>query len=302
MTSDGTDTTSKVPAAPVEFEEDARCRALYTGSKFFWRTKDTFDLHIYLHIEPHCIEVIPFNYTTNMDAPRIYFSEPALIKCVGNERIQQLKQERIDLYLAEQEESEVLPPDDFLLDEAKRLAISSYLLSRLQLDTLNDTKILKFETSAADDGSVNPVLASKPEDVKAVSVVRRRRSTGEEVESKLKDISEIQKAVDDLATNAENIEKIVSANFVEETPAPAEEAVTEAPRKSMRKSFSDVHIDGEPVLPDEAYENPNKLLDSHIHKSSSTPTIPIAKAEPTQASSAEEQVATPQEASSNKEE
>ena len=52
--------------------EGEHYRLLYSGSKMFWRTKDNIDLHIYLHVIPDCIEVVPFDIERHKELGRIY--------------------------------------------------------------------------------------------------------------------------------------------------------------------------------------------------------------------------------------
>ena len=52
--------------------EGEHYKLLYAGSKMFWRTKDNIDLHIYLHVVPDCIEVIPFDIDRHKELDRLY--------------------------------------------------------------------------------------------------------------------------------------------------------------------------------------------------------------------------------------
>jgi hypothetical protein len=42
-------------------------KLLYSGTKFFWRIKATFNIHIYLHVNSDCVEVIPQLLPSNTD-------------------------------------------------------------------------------------------------------------------------------------------------------------------------------------------------------------------------------------------
>eukprot|EP01034_Spumella_vulgaris_P023114 gene23115-29307_t len=44
-------------------------KLLYSGTKFFWRIKATFNVHIYLHVNSDCVEVIPQLLPSNSTGP-----------------------------------------------------------------------------------------------------------------------------------------------------------------------------------------------------------------------------------------
>lgn len=107
--------------------------------------------------------------------------------------------------------AEVLPPDSILIDEARRLAMSSHILSRLQLSKDNSdplSKILIFDMS--DDGEiVSPLLPSQPASVTPVYVPRRRHSSGEEINKKIRDLNVIQADIRQMTKDAEMIANLV---------------------------------------------------------------------------------------------
>jgi len=56
---------------PLRFEGE-RFKLLYTGSKLFWRTNETVELNIYLHVEARIIEVVSFDVTKLKETNRLY--------------------------------------------------------------------------------------------------------------------------------------------------------------------------------------------------------------------------------------
>lgn len=195
------------PTGPKAQEEvSSRCKLLYSGSKLFWRTQDTYDIHIYLHNNTDCIELIPFEGKRNAEYDRLYFSESKLVKCIGEENIHEKVSEK-KKEAASQKFVRSLPPDSVLFEEEKRLAISTYLLSRIKVaDEKKDLKLpgkgLDFTPDVAAD---SPLLDKVPDDVTPVFVPRRRHSTEAEIESKLKDISNLQEDIRQLSKRAEHI-------------------------------------------------------------------------------------------------
>lgn len=75
------------PTEPSSLEPSSRCRVMYTGTKFFWKTQDNIDIHIYYHIDSKCIEVISYEGKANTELPRIYLNESLLIQLIGEESV-----------------------------------------------------------------------------------------------------------------------------------------------------------------------------------------------------------------------
>ena len=71
------------PPRPISAPPGPRCRELYTGSKFFWRYKQTVEIHIYLHLSPRCLEVCSYNNNQSQEYPRVYLEESKLVKLIG---------------------------------------------------------------------------------------------------------------------------------------------------------------------------------------------------------------------------
>lgn len=209
-------TSEEVKVETVKQQEEAcsRCRVLYTGNKLFWRTQITYDIHIYLHLEEKCIEVIAYEGKRNTECPRLYLSEDILMQIIDVKSIQ-------DKVNAKKQEASkerfvrVLPPDSVLFNEEKRLALSSYILSHLKNEEFADGKIPKFTTpdvlfDISAHSELNPVYAKIPESVTPVFVARRRHSTEAEINSKINDIKSLQADIRHLSSKAERISSLFS--------------------------------------------------------------------------------------------
>eukprot|EP00602_Paraphysomonas_sp_CaronLab_P009592 CAMPEP_0185019210 /NCGR_PEP_ID=MMETSP1103-20130426/1848_1 /TAXON_ID=36769 /ORGANISM="Paraphysomonas bandaiensis, Strain Caron Lab Isolate" /LENGTH=427 /DNA_ID=CAMNT_0027549409 /DNA_START=231 /DNA_END=1514 /DNA_ORIENTATION=+ len=190
----------------VQQEPTSRCRVLYTGNKFFWRTKDNIDIHIYLHLKQRCLEVVAYEGIANAELPRLYLDETKLFSLIGDSTVRQKVAER-----KEKEKSkkfrEKLPPDNILFEDEKRLAISSHIMSKLQLsnDTSRTTIYSKYLTYAGDAEGV--LLSAMPKDVIPVHIPRRRHSSEEEFNESLKSLQSMQ---DDLKGLTEQAEKMAN--------------------------------------------------------------------------------------------
>jgi hypothetical protein len=143
---------------PSSQEPSSRCRVIYTGTKFFWKTQDNIDIHLYLHIDSKCIEVIAYEGKANTELPRLYLSEPAVLRFIGEEAIMERVLE-IQKDASNKRFKEALPPKQILYEEEKRIAISSHILSHLQMSTSSPTSA-GGGTSGATAAATSPIATS----------------------------------------------------------------------------------------------------------------------------------------------
>eukprot|EP00602_Paraphysomonas_sp_CaronLab_P007717 CAMPEP_0185027064 /NCGR_PEP_ID=MMETSP1103-20130426/11880_1 /TAXON_ID=36769 /ORGANISM="Paraphysomonas bandaiensis, Strain Caron Lab Isolate" /LENGTH=404 /DNA_ID=CAMNT_0027560907 /DNA_START=145 /DNA_END=1359 /DNA_ORIENTATION=- len=189
-----------------------RCREIYSGSKFFWRTKKTLEINLFVHFEQKCIEVCAYDNSTGEEYPRIYLKEETVYNYIGGDtaiqhRVQTRSDSRINGGLS-------VPPVDVLHDEERRLAISSHIMTCLQLpdDILtpdgdvgkNSIKYIFSPTTVAQDAG-SPLLSTKPADLTPVLIPRRRLSSSEEIENVLQNIASMEQDLQKRTANAEAV-------------------------------------------------------------------------------------------------
>ena len=182
-----------------------RCQELYHGSKFFWRVQETIDFSIYLHFESNTVEVIAYDYHSQVEYNRLYFDENILHEIAGPEDITKRAKE----YHAEMEQigREGLKYENVLADE-RRKTVASLLMSKLQLivnDKEANTKIIEFHGNLV-EGQKSPVLDHKPESVIPVLVRRRRLSSSQEIAAALNDASDMEAKINVKLQEAEHLE------------------------------------------------------------------------------------------------
>lgn len=68
-------------------EPPAPYRVLYTGSKFFWRSKHNIDFHIYHHANPSILEIIAYDSATQTELPRLYLDETLVSLSISPDEI-----------------------------------------------------------------------------------------------------------------------------------------------------------------------------------------------------------------------
>lgn len=192
----------------------SRCREVYAGSKLFWRSQDTVDLSIYLHIAENCLEVIAFDYHSHTEYNRIYFNETTIFEYITPGVIRS----NVDSYKSQTLKAAGartvhFPPDQVLFDEERRVAVTSHILSRLVFhETLNENGLparhIGYEyRENFDNPSGTSPLISKPADLTPVLIPRRRLSSSAEIEAAANDVTELQLAVAASLDKAESVAK-----------------------------------------------------------------------------------------------
>jgi hypothetical protein len=180
----------------------------------FWKTQDNIDIHIYLHMEARCIEVISYDGGTNTELPRIYINEEALIELIGEDvitgRVDEIQKNALN-----QRFKETLPPRSVLYDEEKRLVLSSHIISNLQMRQNTDktdiySKAVQYGVTDKDYGNV--VYMSKPDCVTPVFVARRRHTSEQEISDTMNDISHMQEDIRSMTQRAERMANLVTSS------------------------------------------------------------------------------------------
>jgi hypothetical protein len=205
-----------VPEEPTSQEPSMKCRAIYSGTKFFWKTQENIDVNIYLHVDPMIVEVIPHHGRANTELPRLYLSETAIIDYVGPDTIT-AKVNAIKKDAGNQRFKEALPPDSELFTEQRRLAVVSHVMSSLHIKNTSvnsNRSIVVYEPSPPPDGrpvdSSAVILNSKPNGLIPVHVAYRRHSSDQEIEATMGEIENLQQNIRDLTSKASVMALLVS--------------------------------------------------------------------------------------------
>ena len=185
-------------------KEGVHYKLIYHGAKLFFKTKDNFIIDIFHHIVPHTIEVVSFCDVRAKEISRIYLDFNILSNIVQNEVNEKCKDE----IAKHQKEKSKTSIDDLLLD-ARRKAITSTILSHLQLNVSGEIRNVLFMKSGADDYTVDPVLKIPPDSLIPVSVARKRKTNMEDFNVAMKGLEADRQALKDAMTHAEKILSIV---------------------------------------------------------------------------------------------
>lgn len=163
-------------------------KLIYSGSKLFWRTREEVDMSFYIHLKLSIVEIISYDLQRNKDFKRIYMNHSVLCDLLSSSIMSKM--------------------DDN--DEDK--ALSRYLISRMQLITVNEDKSIQFVPSQTDPFSDSLIVDNLPVHFKGVSVTRRRRTNGEEIEAMINSLEEDRIALCKATLKAQNISSVVTAS------------------------------------------------------------------------------------------
>lgn len=218
-------TEEQPEAKRVEQVEGHDYKLLYSGTKFFWRTKDNIDIHIYLHNLSNCVEVIPFDVERHKELNRSYLEHFILLSAIEQDAVEKVEERKEKLKQAKKKDKnnkEVLPSDDVLLEEAKRVVLVSHLLDRLQIQAGPPKQLVyvtnSFDHVAASSNAITgemhvvqkPALLEEPPSIlEPVSLTRRRRSNAEDVREATARVNSTIHSVKSATGKAEKITELL---------------------------------------------------------------------------------------------
>lgn len=214
------ETDQKLKALDIRQEEGKDYALLYFGSKFFWRSQDNVDISFYQHIVLHCVEVVPYDVYKGKPLDRLYFDkfvvenliEADVKKVVETKRAALAEKKKNDKF------GDVIPFDEAeAYNNAQRMELTTFILSRLQLQSLAEGQGTKMKSklvytplgNGADKAGPSPLLLDKPELLVPVQVTHRRNTSSAEVKAKLREVEESQQDLKSAITRCEKITKLV---------------------------------------------------------------------------------------------
>ena len=163
-------------------------KLIYSGSKYFWRTKIDVEFHLYHHTLAHTLEIIPFDIAKSKELPRLYLDSYAMEIFVKDDTMKKV-QEKITASTQGGKYSVNMSAADkaSLLEDTKRVLLASHVMARLQETGTPPNTLIAYMPASGDAEAkvvVEPNAALVP-----VPVMRRRRTTNEEIAGKLNDLA-----------------------------------------------------------------------------------------------------------------
>lgn len=177
---------------------------LYYGSKFFWRTSDNIDFTFFLHLLVDTIEVVGFSVYKNKELSRLYLNMYMVkVKLEEGGQLEPFSDKHLK---SAKEKQEALQK----YDEQSRIAVTSFVLARLQLDTKpTGEQVVYYQPAGGDDTKTTPLLSERPLLLVPRPVVHRRNTSTEEVNRKLEDLRLDQIALSQATSRAEKVGQYV---------------------------------------------------------------------------------------------
>lgn len=187
-------------------EEGKHFKLLYSGSKLFWRTKESCDVFLYHHILPNCIEAIMYDGDSGKELPRLYFDYELTLSSIKEEVDHQKEIRVMENNDNTQKGLEKLIPESEIRDTVQRNILTTYIISKFQQTDINPgTSIRTVQFVMIDNLAVNPSLVKPPIMLVPVVIARRRRTSAEEINSTIKGLENDRAALIAATGNAERI-------------------------------------------------------------------------------------------------
>lgn len=199
--------------------EGIHFKLLYSGEKFFWRTRDTLDVHIYLHIIAGVVEVIPFDIDKHMELRRSYLEFYLLNNMVVDEARKKVSDQPNQEGVTEEGK----------LEEASRQLIVSHIMDRLTISTplcqdfeasskqalqkqcvYSPLQLPAHLLAAQGEHAEKPILLVEPPSIVIpVHITRRRRTNAEDVTKAMEGIKAAQEELQNATNHAERITELI---------------------------------------------------------------------------------------------
>ena len=139
---------------------DSSMRCIFDGTKFFWRSRTNLDVCIVEHGKVGVYEIIFYEPSCDVEAPRVYLDQKLLRS--------KLDDEDIDSKLSFAKRNNVPLTEKFVASVVDK-TIADYLLNRIKIDQhVPDEKVLevfiKFSDLDALTGNLKAIFRTVPED------------------------------------------------------------------------------------------------------------------------------------------
>lgn len=173
---------------------------LYEGPKLFWRQHITLYIHIYLHKQHDCAEVIGFDTDKFKEMNRSYFSYTNLLSMC-----EAAAQKRLEAVLSEREEYGYRGPpqseEELLLIENEK-AVVAYILDRMHLVTAENASFIEDFRYIPPKGTLESEgaeLGIIPDTINPVVITRRRHTNMDDVNKVFDEVMSVANDIVDAA-------------------------------------------------------------------------------------------------------
>ena len=191
-------------------QEGVHFKMLYSGHKLFFRTQETLELRIFLHLIPGTVEITAYDTLRNREVPRLYFQYEDLHRALLPAVRYRMKQKNREVLQALHSRKRYgggrgAPAKPMTQEEMERQAFASALVSRIYQapklsgsSTTRDIEVVPLspldddyyvgDIDAGDEPGVNLKPLPCPSSAVPVAVAWRRRSTSQEINNFLSEV------------------------------------------------------------------------------------------------------------------
>lgn len=167
-------------------QEGVHYKMLYSGHKLFFRSQETLEIRIFVHLIAGTVEITAYDTLRNREVPRLYFSVDALQTHLASS-----VQWRVQQHRGVQDSKDVLEQKAFVSALLSRVYQTPALAGapagiEVAEPSPLDSDYLSSMESARDNGEL--VAIPCPSSVVPVSVAWRRRSTSQEISNFLAEV------------------------------------------------------------------------------------------------------------------
>ena len=170
-------------------QEGVDYKLMYSGSKYFWRQKADIEFHMYMHTLSHTIEVIPFEIAKGREMQRVYLDRYSMDVFVKDDALAHTKAKitastQGGKYSNNMSKAE----EEAMVEDTKRVLIATHIMARLQMDSTGAEPKMQY-LPLSGDPDTKSLLDAPNSALVPVPVMRRRRTSNEEIKNKLNDLT-----------------------------------------------------------------------------------------------------------------
>jgi hypothetical protein len=176
-------------AKVVKQQEGVDYKLMYSGSKYFWRQKSDIEFHMYMHTLSHTVEVIPFEIAKGREMPRVYLDRYSMDVFVKDDALAHTKAKiTASTQGGKYSNNMSKVEEEAMVEDTKRVLIATHIMARLQMDSSGAEPKMQY-LPLSGDPDTNSLLDAPNSALVPVPVMRRRRTSNEEIKNKLNDLS-----------------------------------------------------------------------------------------------------------------
>jgi hypothetical protein len=144
---------------------------------------------MYMHTLSHTVEVIPFEIAKGREMPRVYLDRYSMDVFVKDDALAHTKAKiTASTQGGKYSNNMSKVEEEAMVEDTKRVLIATHIMARLQMDSSGAEPKMQY-LPLSGDPDTNCLLDAPNSALVPVPVMRRRRTSNEEIKNKLNDLS-----------------------------------------------------------------------------------------------------------------